>query len=931
MITNLKQMYMLIGILLVAASCVYGQAQRSLDELEGQPANIAPSAYQYRSDRPAEENPPESWIGLMKYTDLPFDKVVDVNAPAVKEVLCGLFWEEVRRIRRVELVWSDEPLRQPKSEEILLTFFDAEAKGSSPLWWSKTALRQVDRPVVSADGRTFTFTIPVDTFGVFVSVRGCQEASVYAIPEVRAFEPEVWKRMDLELEWGFDPATAELDYSGRIEAYDGIVANIRPLAGDAGTSMKGANYWQSTGVSEGRRGVSLSLLYVGTSKIHKVWPFCIAADELARTIVTVWTQSGNVSFRASDLERGPILAPEYGFFVRAVRIAAPSEVKAVAEETASFLVASQATTAQEFIGDLESKNLMTIRERVRQHPEQTWKGAVEAMFPGQALPAIPQTELESPMKVEVPCPHLQAQWDLGAWHLMRHAVKNDEGRWRFNCHPYGILAGETYLILNMLDLLGMSEESADGLDQWLSLPLDTLRTREAGHFVSPGAKPDRPAGGFSDGHGCFTNAVGPPGVGGHMDGAHAPGPGAIIYAMVEHFYLTGDIEWLRMHASRMKANVEWILRQRKLLASIIPGGERLWCKGLLPSHQASPGLPWMHFYWSEAQYWLAVERFAQMLSQIDAAEGKRLAAEAQSYRQDINAALDRSIALSPVVLVRDGTYRPFMPFACYVRGFATGRWGWRHTVAGREHLGGPYWDAEISAAPMVDPAGLLANGDRRVQGWLDVLEDRVILANNKVVAKTKGFNPEIHWFSQAGWYYQPGFQRNADIYLRDDDAPNFLRSWLNQYASLIMPQRGYIFREHTIGGPPDKIFEEAAFLKRFRNMLVMEQGESLWLAKTTPRAWLEQGKKISVKNAPTHFGPLAYEMVSDVDHGNIAVTIEMPCRHLPKSLLMKIRHPQAAALKSVMVNGQPWRDFDKDRECIRIIGLEGKITVQAKY
>ena len=44
------------------------------------------------------------------------------------------------------------------------------------------------------------------------------------------------------------------------------------------------------------------------------------------------------------------------------------------------------------------------------------------------------------------------------------------------------------------------------------------------------------------------------------------------------------------------------------------------------------------------------------------------------------------------------------------------------------------------------------------------------------------------------------------------------------------------------------------FMENFRNLLVMEDGESLWLARATPRAWLEQGKKIAVKNAPTYFG-----------------------------------------------------------------------------
>ena len=125
--------------------------------------------------------------------------------------------------------------------------------------------------------------------------------------------------MDLEIEWAFDKATAASDYSGRIEAYDGIVDRVRPLAGDAGTTMKGACNWASATKGNGRRGVRLRLLYLGTSKWRKVWPYNGESEDVARTIITVWTNSGNFSFLASDLEKGPILAPEYGFFVRATK------------------------------------------------------------------------------------------------------------------------------------------------------------------------------------------------------------------------------------------------------------------------------------------------------------------------------------------------------------------------------------------------------------------------------------------------------------------------------------------------------------------------------------------------------------------------------------------------------------------------------------
>jgi len=196
--------------------------------------------------------------------------------------------------------------------------------------------------------------------------------------------------------------------------------------------------------------------------------------------------------------------------------------------------------------------------------------------------------------------------------------------------------------------------------------------------------------------------------------------------------------------------------------------------------------------------------------------------------------------------------------------------------------------------------------------------------------RTASYDPEKHWFSHAGWYYQCGIERTANVHLQWDDVPNFLRSFFNHYAVNIMPGE-YTFREHTTGGPPDKSFEEAAFLERLRNMLVMEEGSSLWLARATPRAWLEQGKKIAVKDMPTHFGTVDYEIVSDVDNGKIAATVEMPARKPPKAVLLRLRHPKAAPIKSVTVNGKPWTDFDAANEVIRLHDTKGTIKVEAAY
>ncbi len=169
------------------------------------------------------------------------------------------------------------------------------------------------------------------------------------------------------------------------------------------------------------------------------------------------------------------------------------------------------------------------------------------------------------------------------------------GRLRFNDHPYGILAAETYMILTALDLMGWHQAAEDGFDQWVSLPMQPRvkpgEKAESAWGWDPdqqhiGSLPDRPVGNFSEGEGSLTLAKGPAGVGGHMDGVHAFGPGSIGWALIEHYRLTSDTEWFKASVPRIKANIEWMLRQRRVVQNMVPGGERLWCKPVRPISRA---------------------------------------------------------------------------------------------------------------------------------------------------------------------------------------------------------------------------------------------------------------------------------------------------------------------------------------------------------
>ena len=899
-----------------------------LDSQVGRPVDIAPSAYQYRADRPADQNPPESWILLMQHADLAFNKPVDMNSPAIKKVLCGLLWEEIRPVRRVELSWSPKAKGRLSPDEVVLSYFDGDDEKAHHWWNPSRAIKEAGKPEVSADGRAYIYTIPADTWGVVAALRGGKDASAFSVPDVRAYVTDVWKKAEIEIEWGFDESTAKSEYDGRLETYDAIMGDVRPLAGDSGTVMMGSNAWKSHKGSGARRGIRATVLYMGSYHPRSgwAWPPNCPPEDVSRSIVTVWTKSGSFSFRASDLEKGPILAPEYGFYVADLK---------------------HAIAAKAFRKELSVKGNKTIRQRVREHSEPTWEGTMAAIYGDASLPPIPESEIEPAMRVKVPDERLSAQWKLATWHILRRSVQDAGGKWHFNCYPYGVLAQETYHLLHALDFQGMHKEAADGLDQWLLLPLD-IKIVPGPKGVSEGpvyagqsewCLPDRPVGHFSDGHGSFTNAEGPPGVSGSMDGPHATWPGAIMFAMSEHFRLTGDMDWLEANAPRMKANAEWMLRQRGLVTTILPGGRRLWSKGLQPAIMVSPdntvGGFYMQYFNTDAFYWLAVKRMADMLSLVDPREGAKMAAAVEAYRRDIVAALERTITLAPVVQVRDGTYHSFIPAGPYVRGFTSGPWGWKRSRT----LTGTTFDILLTG--QVVTAGLLEATDPRVQGFLDVLEDRLLLEIREVRATTQqarsnprlaAYDPEKDWFSLGGFAYLLAIESQANIHLQADDVPLFLRTFYNSMAADVDPDTGYIFYECPFKfAAKDKIIEEAGFVERFRLMLLMEDGKSLWLARATPRAWLKQGKKISVKNAPTYFGTLEYEIVSDVDNGKINATVNIPSRSPAKEIWLRLRHPKSAPIKSVTVNGRQWKKYNKDKEYIILEGLTGTVAVTAQY
>jgi len=190
---------------------------------------------------------------------------------------------------------------------------------------------------------------------------------------------------------------------------------------------------------------------------------------------------------------------------------------------------------------------------------------------------------------------------------------------------------------------------------------------------------------------------------------------------------------------------------------------------------------------------------------------------------------------------------------------------------------------------------------------------------------------------RSGQYYN-GFLDFGPAYAR------LLYDWPREFLLLYYAHRAHIYSrgnwsavegakiDGTLAGPyctPSEV-SMPTFTKW---MLVFEDPDEpvVWLAKATPRLWLEQGKTIAVTSSPTRFGNLGYELHSDIDHGRVTAVLDLPEGYQATTKL-RLRVPEGKRLRAVTLNGEPWRDFSPEQEVVNLpLGRQGKISVEASY
>jgi hypothetical protein len=274
----------------------------------------------------------------------------------------------------------------------------------------------------------------------------------------------------------------------------------------------------------------------------------------------------------------------------------------------------------------------------------------------------------------------------------------------------------------------------------------------------------------------------------------------------------------------------------------------------------------------------------------------------------------------PVWPLADGTWVPAFPSSLYCFGLTSDFYG--------SSIFPPAHDVEYGGGHLVN-LGLLDPKSPEAAWINDFLEDYWFfqpLASNYSAAAING-----DWYTHGGFSkIHPGVTRNIEMSAARDDVKPFIRSYFNSMFP-VLSNETLAFWEHIGFGDWNGAFEAGNFLRRTRMMFVMERGNELWLAPFFTNQWMRDGMSVKIRNAPTNFGPVSYQIDSHVKDGTIQAAVDPPARNAMNSLVIRLRHPEEKKMRRLTVNGQETHDFDPEREIVRLKPVSQRILIRAFY
>ena len=567
-----------------------------------------------------------------------------------------------------------------------------------------------------------------------------------------------------------------------------------------------------------------------------------------------------------------------------------------------------------FVGDL----IQSSREKIssldydtqRQRVVSYWRNIVDGLVPFN----VPERKFNEMARAVIPHIRISTTKDPKSGLFMVPAGSFD----------YQVYANEASFQTIFLDKIGDHQTSADYLETLLELQ---------GSSPMPGTFTGDQSAVF---HGAKVNDEYD-----YTSSGYNLDHGTVLWALAEHYLLSGDDDWLRHAAPNMLKAAEWIVEQRSQTKIKDKKGKPVIYYGLLPAGQLEDNSDWGFWYAVNAYAWLGMQTMAEAFKTAGLPEGERLEKEAASYLSDLRASVKQASELAPVVRLRNNIYVPYVPsranqrlrhFGPLVENYYS-RYG--KTVPGisyklsacREALYGPL---------ILISTGIISPHDALAGAILDDWEDNITLTSS-LGLHVHGAVDDEYWFSRGGMVFQPNLQNPIQAYLLRNEIPAAIRSVYNSMVSCLYPDVNAFTEEYHrwgIGsGPFYKIPDESRFVTRTMDMLVMEAGNELWLAPGTPRYWLEPGKAVELYHAAIKFGDVSYELKNGAEPNTIEADINLPTFSsvVPDKILLFVRAPFEKPIKSVTVNGKDWKDWDQIKDAVVLPADANKLKVVLNY
>jgi hypothetical protein len=382
---------------------------------------------------------------------------------------------------------------------------------------------------------------------------------------------------------------------------------------------------------------------------------------------------------------------------------------------------------------------------------------------------------------------------------------------------------------------------------------------------------------------------------GHITGyanwvTYTPG---LLYGVAGSYLLSQDSEALERVMPQCLRAMDWMLDKVQATS-----GAAGWTRGLVhgPLNDGTGDGFWA---FNQAYAYAGLERFGTVLKRIGHPRAGECLDAARGVRESILRAFAYASARSPLVQLRDHTWIPFVPSEAATFRRLLEVWYPSDVDTGPLHL------VRLGAIPPDHPLA---------DSLLNDHEDNL-------------------FYRGLGMANEPVYNQQATAYLLRDEPEAAIRAFYSYIASAfshtVFEPVEHRFTHGQYFGPPST---DGAWFELYRNMLIREtDADELLIAQATPRRWLQAGKKIAVRRAPTRFGETTFA-IEHKPGGGIVAEIETPSRSRPKALILRVRHPEARPIRSVSVNGREWKDVEIAREQIRIQAPnERKYLVQVNY